>query len=331
VFIGYDLWASGAPLPATFYAKQSTDILDLPRRWGMALRHFLSAAPPLGAGLGWLALLGLLPLRRTPALLEAPPLRLALLPAIAAAGYLSVNLYLIDPVDPDAFYHHRYLLPALPLTLVALTLAASRMGAMLPVAWSRAPLGLLALVSLVQASVAAAPESRHLHNDVRNINEVQRSLGEWLGSHLPAGTWIAASDAGAVRYFSGLPTIDVLGLNTPEMLVHDEEFVREHPVAMMAVMPAWFTALDPTQLVAIHEAQTEHYTVTGSPDMARQVIMRASPAQASAGGPPRGADGEARVRVRVRVRIAFEGLRSFALDFLRDPPTRTPSSTDPRR
>ena len=61
LFLGYDLWASGAPLPATFYAKRSAILPDLPRRIGVAFEHMLPAVPPLGLGLGWFALLGFVP------------------------------------------------------------------------------------------------------------------------------------------------------------------------------------------------------------------------------------------------------------------------------
>ena len=36
----------------------------------------------------------------------------------------------------------------------------------------------------------------------------------------------SSTDAGAVRYFSNLPTLDVLGLNTPQMLEPDEAFMK---------------------------------------------------------------------------------------------------------
>jgi arabinofuranosyltransferase len=37
--------------------------------------------------------------------------------------------------------------------------------------------------------------------------------GGWLREHVPPGTWMATNAAGAVAYYSGLPVIDMLGLN----------------------------------------------------------------------------------------------------------------------
>jgi len=308
LFIGYDLWASGAPLPATFYAKKSTALLDLPRRFSVAFEYILSAVPPLAVGLGWFALLGFVPGDSSAQPDSAKPRRATLiLPVIAGLAYLAANLYLIDPRDPVAFYHQRYLLPAVPLILVGLTLGAWRLGSSTGSRLARLPIGLLALLSILQAGFTVAPESRHLHNDVRNINEVQRTLGKWLGERVAPGTWIAASDAGAIRYFSGLPTIDVLGLNTPEMLRHDEQFIREHPVAAFAVMPAWLWPREPEAISVLRRVRTEHYSVTGEPTMAEQLVVVANPnfERTNDAGPT--------------IRLGFEGIRSFELEFLRSP------------
>lgn len=322
LFIGYDLWASGAPLPATFYAKRSAVLPDLPRRLGVAFQQMLPAVPPLGLGVGWFALLGLVPGGSRAGHDGPAPRRSTLvLPLIAGLAYLAANLYLINPRDPGAFYHQRYLLPAVPLILVGLALGAWRLGRLLPDRGARAPMGLLALVSLLQAGLTVAPESRHLHNDVRNINEVQRALGVWLGERIAPGTWIAASDAGAIRYFSELPTIDVLGLNTAEMLGHDETFIRGHPVAAIAVMPAWLRPREPEATRVLYSVRTDNYTVTRDANMAVQRVVVANP------------DLELSDDAGPTVRLGFEGIRSFELGFLREPPLRAespaPDSTSP--
>lgn len=53
----------------------------------------------------------------------------------------------------------------------------------------------------------------------RGFTEVRRSLlptheaaGRWLASHFPPQTLLATNNAGALPYYSGLPTIDMLGL-----------------------------------------------------------------------------------------------------------------------
>lgn len=70
----------------------------------------------------------------------------------------------------------------------------------------------------------------------------------------------------------------MVGLNTPEMLEHDEAFVREHLAAMVAIMSARLHPEDPEQLVSVRTSTTERYSVTSSPSMATQAILRATPA-----------------------------------------------------
>jgi hypothetical protein len=299
-FVAYDLWASGAPLPATFYAKRSGGVPDLPRRLAVALLYMLPAVPPLS--LGWLALLGFLPsAARADDAAHATALSLAAATPLAAGlAFLLANLLVMEPVDPAAFYHLRYVLPAVPLLLVALAVGAERLGGRLGGRVAFAPGALLIGLSLLGAARTLEPVSHHLHNDVRNINEVQRRLGEWLALEYAPGTWIAASDAGAVRYFSGLPTVDVIGLNTPEIRAPGDAFIRRHPVAAIALMPAWFESPDEDALEVVFEASTEHYTVTSMPEMRRQIVARAK-VNAGAGGTRR---------------VRFAGYHDFELDFL---------------
>jgi hypothetical protein len=320
--VAYDLWASGAPLPSTFYAKSGFSLPALPARLWRALTRMLATVPPFGYGAGWIAMAGLLREARRqtggrPAILPATgepraagAPAAAWLPFAAGAAYLLANLLVLRPADPAAFYHLRYLLPPVPLLLVAAALGARAWGDALSRPLPRAsgwPLALLFAAALVQASLTAGPESRHLHNDVRNINEVQRRIGERLRGLLPAGTGIAASDAGAVRYFSRLPTLDVMGLNTPQMRDPTAAFRRSHPVAAFAYMPAWFETADVTRLEIVLEETTRDYTVTSNPDMATQDVVRATAAAtAEARGEP--------------VTARFTGQRAVALDFV--PPGR---------
>jgi hypothetical protein len=265
-------------LPATYHGKTVPSLADLPRRLTVVFGAILPRVPPLTAGLGWLALLGFLPPRGERASLSK------LAPLFAGFTFLLANAALIDPVDPAAFYHVRYLLPATPLLLTGLAIGAHELGKRLAGARAtrtspreHAPTFALLAIAFAGASLETLPQSRHFHNDVRNINEVQRNIGDWFRAQLAPGTWIAASDAGAVRYFSELPTIDVLGLNTSEMLSGSAAFVDQHPVAAIAIMPAWFRSPDMQRLEVAYRAETRDYAVTSNPQMAVQVVLRAKP------------------------------------------------------
>jgi hypothetical protein len=96
-----------------------------------------------------------------------------------------------------------------------------------------------------------------------------------------------------------LPTLDVIGMNTPGMRAPKDDYLRSHPVAALALLPAWFRTPDGAQLEEIFRASTSAYTVTSNPAMATQVVVRARPEA----GPS-------------TVRARFGGFRSFALDFV---------------
>jgi len=277
LIVGHALYATGRPLPATFYFKQEAGLAELPGRLATAVTAMLDRVPPLWGYVGWLALSGLF-LR--------PLSSRRLLPVAGGLGFLLANLMVARPVDPEAFYHLRYVLPAVPLLTVALAVGAARLG--------RWPLLLLLTMVTGGAIFTFAPTSQRYHNDVRNINEVQVAMGRWLDENLPAEARVAATDAGAVRYFGNRPVVDLMGLNTPEFYWEDG-WAAAHPVDVLAIMPAWVQPVDPAALTPYRTYRTVDYSVTSYPAMARQVIA----------GVPAGA-GPVRVRCR--------GLRSFELD-----------------
>lgn len=276
LIVGHDLHATGRPLPATFYFKQDANLAELPGRLVTAVTAMLDRVPPLWGFAGWLALIGCF----------VPPVSSRrLMPLAGGLGFLLANLTVARPVDPDAFYHLRYVLPAVPLLTVALAVGAARLG--------RWPLFTLLAIAVVGAAFTFAPASRRYHNDVRNIDEVQVAMGRWLDMHLPAEAWAAATDAGAVRYFGNRPVIDLMGLNTPEFY-WDDDWAVNHPVDVLALMPAWVQPIDAAALTPYATMRTADYTVTSYPAMARQVI-----AGVPAGDEP--------------VRVSFRGLKHFQL------------------
>ena len=73
--------------------------------------------------------------------------------------------------------------------------------------------GLLAVVLV--CTVAFTPTwALRLAQQATTIREAPVSIGNWLRGHVPPGSTVAVNDVGAVAYFSGLRTFDLVGLAT---------------------------------------------------------------------------------------------------------------------
>ena len=276
-------WAvSGWPLPATFYAKvgHGPPLLDAVRFGFAGLLGQLPLTDSLlllGASLGIAALM-----LRTSAAAGA---------AVAAAAFISGLLFcatsfaLIAPIDAQAFYHQRYVLPALPLLIAALpVLLHAALRRSLP-ARSAAAAATAIVLLFAGLLVRSAPQRfAHLANDARNIDDVQVALGRHLAGADPHDVvWVV--DAGAVRYFGNAFVVDMLGLNTPELLGADAQaFLDAHPprwVELVATWSALRVAPEATAAGVIFEPSTP-YTVTGFPDMARHRLVGCAASDAPA-------------------------------------------------
>ncbi len=49
--------------------------------------------------------------------------------------------------------------------------------------------------------------------DAATATRARETMGRWLRAHAPRGTLIAVDAAGQVPYFSGLPAVDMFGIN----------------------------------------------------------------------------------------------------------------------
>jgi hypothetical protein len=268
-YVAFALHATGRPMPATFYMKQQASLGDLPGRLAVGLRGLVGDVPPFETGLTGVALIGVI----FPGLVRPAKPRAPLVLVVGAGALLLLaNIILIRPL-PDVFYHLRYLLPAIPLLVIALVVGAHELGRLeilKRAPW--APLAFVFAIGMLEGAITLPADSTRMHNDTRNIDEVQRVVGTWLHDHTLPDAWIATGDAGAVRYFSERNAVDVMGLNTPE-LYWEQGWAQAHPVAAIVVIPCWFRPHDPRALRMASRAATERYTVTESKCMAEQVVV----------------------------------------------------------
>lgn len=203
-------------------------------------------------------------------------LRLAAAGFIAGVAFCAISFALIAPIDAHAFYHQRYVLPALPLLIGPLPLLLHEaLARSLPARHATAAAAAIVLV-FAGLLVRSAPERfAHLANDARNIDDVQVALGRYLAAAGPHDV-VWAVDAGAVRYFGNAFVVDMLGLNTPELLgAHAQAFLDAHPPRWIELVPTWsaLRGAPETAAAGVVFAPSTPYTVTGFPDMARHRLV----------------------------------------------------------
>jgi hypothetical protein len=188
----------GLPLPNTFYAKLSGELPSLVPVGLIYLKRFLVSG---GIVLVGCSLLGLLRRRSYNWVM------------LALAGQVTAHFAYVVWVGGDYFPFHRFVVPVIPtlavLAGVGLEAAAQRFGPggnrMLP--------AVALVLALVQVGLAYGSLERRALRHVVTVRHEREMVGAWLKSHLPAESQLAVNAAGLIPYRTGMPTVDMLGLN----------------------------------------------------------------------------------------------------------------------
>jgi hypothetical protein len=211
-YFGWRSWYYGYLLPNTFYAKVGSGIDYYNRGLDYLARQ--------GGEYGLLLLaVGLLAY-----IVWARPIRPALYLAFLAAAWAAW----VVQTGGDSLVGGRFLLPVMPVLTLGAALALLHLASGQETARQRpaviAVAGVLATYGLLYPSSTAAP----LVID-REGHEASVITGQWMREHLPEDTTIAVIRAGAVPYYSQLPTIDMLGLNDTHIAHADVELGNGYP------------------------------------------------------------------------------------------------------
>ncbi len=269
---------SGRPLPATFYAKASTSWTQGIDWQLVGFTRLLEGMPAVGAS----ALLAMIALAGAWILLRDGvdrPARLGATLALCGLAFCVVSFALVHPIDTGAFYHRRYVLPALLPIVAALPALVSEVAhaARLPRRLSAAA----AVVAIAIWMVVPAPARyRRLANDTRNIDDVQVAFGKALARRSAAETvWVI--DAGAIRYFGAPFVVDLIGLNTFELLRTDaQSYLDRHPPRYLDEFDGWSSVAMHDDDVVFRQAftATTPYTVTSYEGMKQHTLVWCDPA-----------------------------------------------------
>ena len=216
--------------------------------------------------------------------LEEPVLLLALL-AIGGAVLLRrrpiLALYTIGfPLALSLFYagsgsHKRYILYVIPFGITLASVGLGAIAARFGGSSGRKALATIGAACLVWQLVLASGEAETHGWNVQNINEMQRTLGEFARRITKPGDRIAANDIGAIGYFSERPVVDLVGLITPREPL--PRMLTRYRPELMIVFVDWFheyALWDPESrgFVFLDADSTHKYMMVGAIELRHNTI-----------------------------------------------------------
>jgi hypothetical protein len=85
---------------------------------------------------------------------------------------------------------------------------------------------------------------------VKNINQMQVHLGQWMSRNIPAGSLVAINDAGAIKFFGNRECLDLEGLVSEEIVPYKIlgadsyiAYLNDHRPDYFMIFPTWYPPL----------------------------------------------------------------------------------------
>ncbi|RMF92109.1 MAG: tetratricopeptide repeat protein [Nitrospinota bacterium] len=191
-------WYYGLPLPNTFYAKLGGDLPSLVPAGLLYLQRFLLSG---GMVLIGASLLVLLARKRFDWIL------------LTLVGQVGVHLAYVVWVGGDYFPFHRFIVPVIPALAVLAGVGLEAGVQRLNLRREQVVPVLALLLSLVQVGLSYASLEWRAFKQAVLVREERELVAAWLKSHFPADALLAINVAGVIPYRTGMPTVDMLGLN----------------------------------------------------------------------------------------------------------------------
>jgi len=201
------------------------------------------------------------------------------------------------------YYWLRYVVPALPFIFIALAggfeflwSRAKRSPQVPPkldiIRFARMVAVVLILISCIKLPGQLRFRSGQFAWNCQNMNEVQVALGRWVNEHTPPDAVVAVDDSGALPYFGGRKTIDLVGLNNQNILFNPQlrselrwnvstmmNFLKSEDARYLIIFPSWFAPLVQAEkfrenFKMIYHRQSKHYTICAFPQDFMAVYFR---------------------------------------------------------
>ncbi len=295
-WVGYCLIVTGRLLPSAFYLKhQDAGPLDAFSDAGTVIFGQLLDYPWLFWGCGVVAfVLGAHRLLVEGEGAKARAARLALV--LVGPLWIVAIIWAHRINEPLAFYWHRYLDAGIALVFVPIAIGLwtsidelFRLVRRRPARQTQGRvLGALA-VPLIAMSLVTLPAKIDRNASLQawsaeNVEEEQVQVGLWIANNSSPNDWIATHDAGAIRFISDRPVVDMLGINTHEALGGGlPEVLRAHPPRYLAIIPSWYPSMlhDP-RLREVYEVHVDHFVICSKCQQDEMVVLRPASAAPTA-------------------------------------------------
>lgn len=192
-YFAWRFWYYGHLLPNTFYTKVGSTYAQVLRGWKYT-QDFLFTLFPVLAPFAFLALVG-------PTAQGAPF-------AVPWIAMLAAYCVYVTAVGGDVMTAFRFYVPILPVAALG---TATTFALFVR---SRLRLACITAAFMIWGAYFAFTSEdcykRPLTDGVASVGKV---VGLWLKQYAPADALLATNTAGSIPYFSGLRTVDMLGLN----------------------------------------------------------------------------------------------------------------------
>ena len=177
------------------------------------------------------------------------------------------------PGVPWGWHHYRYLLPFFPPTLVFAVVGFYSLGTLQRKTWlPEALAGFAVLCSVLGLPVWAATTG----GNSLQIKEQQVTVGYWIRENLPSGAHVGVNDVGAMRYYGGHPTVDLIGLTTNGLALPTrngvgslyetlEKMPEEKRPDYFAIYPTWFPGFDASGVL---DQEIARFSLSSRPEAA---------------------------------------------------------------
>jgi hypothetical protein len=171
------------------------------------------------------------------------------------------------------WHHYRYLLPFFPPVLVFAVVGFYSLRSLTRKTWLPEALASFAILcSLLGLPVWAATTG----GNSLQIKEQQVSVGYWIRENLPPGASVGVNDAGAMRYYGGHRTVDLIGLTTNGLALPTrngvgslyetlEKMPEEKRPDYFAIYPTWFPGFDASGVL---DQEIARFAISDRPEVA---------------------------------------------------------------